>query len=210
MHKIKKYYFYKIVCVNYTGFKTALNVIWSTPLISTVCVGQSVFFLSSRLAQLVVSYSQDDLLWRLEGYSHVLIACTQTPKYSLLLLRWLILCQLHDKWMVFLRHFWQFFSHILTVFACNRYYGCYHVALLHWSTVPQTTLNTDTQPSHIILTPVLVLSSLCWALTRKHLVPIFIYVFELTRPGIDLPLTRRTLLTTRPAQRFQLMPNNHT
>ena len=39
----------------------------------------------------------------------------------------------------FLRHFRQLFSHIVTVFACDIYYGCYHMVLPHWSTVPQTT-----------------------------------------------------------------------
>ena len=41
-----------------------------------------------------------------------------------------------SEWVI-----WQFFSHtcIVTVFACDRYYGCYKIALPHWSTVPQTT-----------------------------------------------------------------------
>ena len=44
-----------------------------------------------------------------------------------------------------LRHFQQFFSHIVTVFACDRYYRCYHEALRHWSTVLQM---TQTQVPH--------------------------------------------------------------
>ena len=48
--------------------------------------------------------------------------------------------------MVFYVTFGSFFNHIVTVFACDRYYGCYHVALPHWDTVPQTTRKQLPQP----------------------------------------------------------------
>ena len=97
----------------------------------------------------------------------------------LLSYEWVIL----SEWFGVLRHFRQFFSHIVTVFACDRYYGCYHIALPQWSTVPQT---TRTQIPHPV--------TLSWhqanqsyfyplnaeRLARKHLVPIFM---SLVWPG---------------------------
>ena len=44
-----------------------------------------------------------------------------------------------------LRHFRQFYSHIVTVYACDRYY---HIALSHQSTVPQTTRTRYLTQSH--------------------------------------------------------------
>ena len=72
------------------------------------------------------------------------------------------------------------FGHIETVFACDRYYGFYHIALPHWSTVPQT---QRIQIPHPV--------TLSWY-QANHLVPIFICLwFDSTGDrSHDLPLTR--------------------
>ena len=50
-----------------------------------------------------------------------------------------------NEWFGVLRHFWQFFSHTMTVFACHRYYGCYHTDCC---TVTQTTGHRYPTQSH--------------------------------------------------------------
>ena len=46
-----------------------------------------------------------------------------------------------------LHHFQQILSHVVKVFACDRYYGCYHIVLPHLRTMPQTSW---TQIPHLV------------------------------------------------------------
>ena len=91
------------------------------------------------------------------------------------------------EWFSVFRHFRQFFSHIVTVFACNRYYGCYHIALPHWSNRAENDPNkshySDTRPT----SPISILLMLS---AKRGSVCSNFHVFGLTRPWID-PTTSR-------------------
>ena len=98
-----------------------------------------------------------------------------------------------NKGMVFYVTFNSFFNHTMTVFACDRYDGCYHIALPHRVPCCKRPEHRYPTQSHYPNRHQANRSKLyplnAGRQARKHLVPFF-YVFGLTRPGTD-PTTSR-------------------
>ena len=77
------------------------------------------------------------------------------------------------------RHFQQFFGHIATVYTCDRYYWCYHVAPLTGVPCRKRSEHRYTTRSHYFDTrpTVLVVSPNAERQARKHLIRILQSLF---------------------------------